>query len=49
MGRDCSLPVIPGREVPEKLTQAINAKRETALTIPWDNITRWKDQFRRKE
>lgn len=46
MGRDCSLPVIAREEVSEKLAQAINAKRETVLTIPWDNIARWKDQFR---
>ena len=45
MGNDFLLPYIKRSEVKDKLEPEINAIRKTELTIPWDNIKKWKAQF----
>ena len=46
MGKDFHLPVIPREKLSERLKAAINQDRKTVLQIPWDNIERWKAQFK---
>lgn len=47
MGTDTNLPVIEREELAEKLGDMIETDFTTVLNIPWDNIYRWKQQFKK--
>lgn len=47
MGADTNLPVIEREELADKLGDTIDSDFTTALNIPWDNIHKWKQQFKK--
>ena len=42
---DTGLPTIRREDIPVALAERIAGKFETKITMPWDNIARWKTQF----
>ena len=45
IGADTGLPTIRREDIPIALAERITGKFETKITMPWDNIARWKGQF----
>ena len=49
MGKDFNLPVIQRTQVEEKLQIMIQSTWRTKISIPKENIQKWKMQFKEKE
>lgn len=47
IGKDTALPVIQREDLMEKLESTIYSTERTEVILPWDNIKRWKEQFRK--
>lgn len=45
IGADTGLPVIERDLLQNELADWINGQQETSITLPWDNIALWKNQF----
>ena len=46
LGRDVNLPLVHRNQIGDYLQLLITSAWETKLNIPWENIDRWKEQFR---
>lgn len=49
IGKDTGLPVIPREEIEGKLESWINGNENLSIQMPWENIARWKNQFKEAE
>lgn len=45
--KDTGLPIIYRKDIPEKLQNRITGTIYTRISMPWDNIAKWKAQFRK--
>ena len=45
IAKDTGLPIILRNEISEKLNDKINTSFKTEISLPWENIDRWKNQF----
>lgn len=45
IGADTGLPTIRREDIPVTLKQRLYGEIKTEITMPWENITRWKNQF----
>ena len=46
IARDTGLNIVERSEIPRELADIIQADFKTELYLPWDNIDKWKMQFR---
>ena len=46
IGADTGLPTIRREDIPIALRERLEGKMETKINMPWENIERWKGQFK---